>query len=135
MIGNAAPAGPASALPPAGALLLLAGAVALGLPGWLAYAGRWRRWWTGSYGAAFPFFPFGLAWMGAGAVLVALFSLLAALGQVAADLAAIAFGLPGVVAFCCGLAFAARTPRRLQPAWYRESRDRERVGHERRKGL
>jgi hypothetical protein len=79
-------------------LLLIAGAVLLGLPGWLAYTGKWRRWTNGPYGKTFPYFPFGLAWMCAGGVI----------------------GLPAIAIFLCGLAFMLRTPRRFLPAWYRE---------------
>lgn len=39
----------ASGLSVADSLLLIAGSVVFGLPGWLAYAGRWRRWTTDSY--------------------------------------------------------------------------------------
>jgi hypothetical protein len=109
------------ALNPAGALLLLAGGVVLGMPGWLAYAGRWRRWTTGSYGSAFPTFPFGLAWIGAAAVLAGLAALIAALGHVAADIAYIVLGVPAIALFCCGVVFLIGTPRRFQPAWYRDS--------------
>jgi hypothetical protein len=117
-----------STLGAGGALLLLAGGVVLGLPGWLAYAGKWQRWTTGSYGSAFPYFPFGLAWIGAAAVLAGLAALLAAIGHTAAVIAYLVLGVPAVVMFCCGVAFGIRTPQRLRPAWYRDSRSSGR-GH------
>src|ERR1700724_1162133 len=101
---------------------MLAGGVALGVPGWLAYAGKWRRWTTGSYGSAFPYFPFGLAWIGMAAVLVGLASLMAALGLGAALISYIVLGIPAIVMFCCGVVFLIWTPRRCWPAWYRELR-------------
>lgn len=109
-------------LAPADGLLLLAGAVLLGLPGWLAYTGKWRRWTSGPYGKAFPYFPFGLAWMCAGGILLGTFSLISALGNIATDIAAVVLGIPGIAMFCCGLAFLLRTPRLFLPPWYREFR-------------
>lgn len=110
----------------------LIAALIIGLPGWLAYVGKWRRWATDSYGSRLPYLPFGLAWMMTGAVLLSLFSLLAALGHAAADIAAVVLGLPAIAIFCCGLVFAVRTPRRFWPPWYRELRD---DNHAARKGL
>ena len=110
-----------STLGAAGALLLLAGGIVLGLPGWLAYAGKWRRWTTGSYGSAFPYFPFGLAWIGMAAVLSGIASLIAGLGHIAAIIAYIVLGIPAIVMFCCGVVFGIRTPRRFRPAWYQDS--------------
>lgn len=112
----------ATSTTPAAGLLLLAGAAVLGLPGWLAYAGKWRRWTTDARGSAFPYFPFGMAWMGAGGVLLGAASLLSALGSVAADVSSVVLGIPGIAMACCGLAFLLRTPRRFLPSWYRESR-------------
>jgi hypothetical protein len=105
-----------TAFTPADGLLLLVGAVLLVLPGWLAYTGRWRRWTNGSYGKAFPYFPFGLAWMCAGGMLLGLASLISGLSSGAAGV----LGIPAIVVFLCGLAFMLRTPRRFLPAWYRE---------------
>jgi hypothetical protein len=112
----------ASGLAPVDGLLLLAGAVLLGLPGWLAYTGKWRRWTSGPYGRAFPYFPFGLAWMCAGGILLGVFSMISALGHIAADIVAVLLGIPGIAMFCCGLAFLLRTPKPFLPLWYREFR-------------
>lgn len=112
----------ATGLAPLDGLFLLAGGVLLGLPGWLAYTGKWRRWTRGSYGRAFPYFPFGLAWMCAGAILLGAFSLVSALGGIATHIVAIVLGIPGIVMFCCGLVFLLRTPRLFLPPWYREFR-------------
>ena len=109
-------------LTPAGGLLLLAAAAVLGIPGWLAYTGKWRRWATGPYGSAFPYFPFGLAWMCAGGILLGVFWLISALGNIAAEISAVVLGLPGMAMFCCGLVFLLRTPRRFLPPWYRKFR-------------
>lgn len=107
---------------PATGLLLFAGAAVLGLPGWLAYAGKWRRWTSGARGHTFPHFPFGLAWMGTGGVLLGVVSLFSALGNIAADIASVLLGIPGIAMFCCGLVFFVRTPRRFLPPWYRKFR-------------
>jgi hypothetical protein len=101
-----------------GALLLLAGGVVVGLPGWLAYAGAWRRWTSDARGSALPYFPFGLAWLGAAVVLAGLAALIGVLGHIAAIIAYLVLGLPGAVMFCCGLVFFIWTPRRFRPAWY-----------------
>ncbi len=97
-------------------LLLIAGAVLLGLPGWLAYTGKWRRWTNGPYGRALPYFPFGLAWMCGGGMLLGAASLISAFSSGAAGV----LGIPAIVVFLCGLGFMLRTPRRFLPAWYRE---------------
>jgi len=108
---------------PISALSLIVAAIVLfGLPGWLAYTGKWQRWTSSPHGATFPYMPFGMAWMGIGGILVGIFGLLSALGNVAAAISALIFGLPGIAMFCCGLVFAIRTPHRFLPAWYREFR-------------
>ena len=108
----------------ADALRFIAASVVLWLPGGLAYAGKWRRWTGSAQGRAFPYFPFGLAWMGAGTVLLGLFSLVSALGGAAVPVAAVVFGVPGLAVYCAGLAFLVRTPRRLLPRWFLEFRRR-----------
>ena len=102
---------------PVNGLLLLVGGVFFGLPGWLAYTGKWRRWTRSFRGRTFPYFPFGLAWMGAGAILLGLFSVVSTLDNI---VSAAVLGIPGIAVFCCGLAFLLRTPRFLLPRWYRE---------------
>lgn len=119
MIASAGP-GSTSTIGPGYALLTMAGCALLGLPGWLAYTGRVRRWTAGPFGRALPYFPFGLAWMGAGGFGVSLAGLIAALGRIAADVAYLILGVPGFAMFFCGLVFAFWTPRRLRPAWYRQ---------------
>jgi hypothetical protein len=123
-----------SAIPAYEALLLvLIGGGFFGVPGLLAYTGKWRHWRTGFRGSTFPNFPFGLAWMGAGTVLLGMFSLVAELGRVATYIAVVVFGLPAIAMFCCGLAFFIYTPRRFLPPWYREVRDRKRAIRKRRR--
>jgi UPF0716 family protein affecting phage T7 exclusion len=124
LIMHAAQGGQSAAIPPLTSLYMIIAACALFvIPGWFAYTGKWRRWTASARGRAFPYAPFGMTWMGAGAVLVGVFGLLSALGSVAGAIAAIVFALPGFVLFFCGLAFAIRTPRRFLPPWYREYRD------------
>ncbi|MDR0345119.1 MAG: hypothetical protein LBI49_18805 [Nocardiopsaceae bacterium] len=127
MTAHAAHAAHAASLAPAGGLVLLVAAAVLGVPGWLAYTGRWRRWTAGPYGSAFPYFPFGLAWMCAGGMLLGLFWLISAAGSAAAGISAVVLGLPGLVMFGCGLVFLLRTPQRFLPAWYRKSRPHPRA--------
>lgn len=123
MIGYMAQSAQATGIDPVdGLLLLLGGGVFFALPGCLAYAGKWRRWTRDYHGRTLPYFPFGLAWMGAGAVLLGLFCVVSALGGIAVVVAAIVLGVPGIAVFCCGLVFLLWTPRFLLPPWYREFR-------------
>jgi hypothetical protein len=125
LIASATQAAVTSTFGPADALRLMAGSAVLGLPGWLAYSGRWRRWTTGAYGSAFRNFPFGLAWMGAGGILLSLAGLIAGLGRTPGDVAYVVLGVPAIVIFCCGVVFALRTPRRFLPAWYHQRPQKE----------
>lgn len=126
----AAASGAGPALGAGGGLLLMAGGVVFGIPGCLAYAGRWRRWSSGSLGSAFPYFPFGVAWIGAGAVLAGLACLIAALGPAAAIIAYIVLGLPAFAVFCCGAVFLIWTPRRFRPIWCRDTHGRRKGARE-----
>jgi hypothetical protein len=126
LIASATQAAVTSTFGPADALRVMAGSAVLGVPGWLAYSGRWRRWTTGAYGSVFRNFPFGLAWMGAGGILLGLAALISGLGRAAGDAAGVVLGIPAIVIFCCGVVFALRTPRRFLPAWYRQRLRKER---------
>jgi apolipoprotein N-acyltransferase len=108
-------------MPVDGLLLIVVGAF-FGIFGLLAYTGKSRRWTSSPQGRAFPYFPFGLAWMGAGIVIVGIFGLISALGTIAAYISVVVFALPGFALFFCGLAFVIRTPRRFLPTWYLEYR-------------
>lgn len=119
MIG--AGSGTASGLSVADSLLLIAGSVVFGLPGWLAYAGQWQRWTTDSYRPPARYLPFGTAWMASGGVLGGLATLIATIGHTAAIIAYIVLGIPAFAVFGCGLMFCFWIPRRLRPAWYRDS--------------
>jgi hypothetical protein len=48
--------------------------------------------------------------------------LIATIGHTAAIVAYIVLGLPAFAVFGSGLMFCFWTPRRLRPAWYRDSR-------------
>jgi hypothetical protein len=89
--------------------------------GGLAYAGRGRS--IVLKGFPTPVLFFGLAWAGAGALVVILSSQLSQAGH---PVAGTLLALPGVVSVLVFLLSFAWMPRRLQPRWYRDWCDRGR---------
>jgi hypothetical protein len=89
--------------------------------GGLAYAGRGRS--IVLKGFPTPVLFFGLAWLGAGGLVVILSSQLSQAGH---PFAGTLLALPGVVGVVVFLLSFAWMPRRLQPRWYRDWCDRGR---------